>query len=129
MAICSFKSAVAQNTILVLDTLQYAQTKYYEGQQISLGQGTHSSKDFSYVSAGKKIDSLAPLPASFAKETLTIQLVYKNDFGFVIVASPSSADPGKDGYILIRVKEALMSKELLVPTPFRREMLGNLATL
>jgi hypothetical protein len=128
LAIYISSSAFAQNTILVLDTLHFANTKYYEGQKIRLGQGTNSTKDFSFISAGKKIDSLAPLPASFAMETLTIRLVYKNDFGYVIVAS-QAPDSDKDGYILIRVEQALTSKEMMVPTPFSREMLGNVASL
>ncbi len=108
-----FMTASSQTVNLVLDTLQFADTKYYEGQKIMLGSGSHSTKDFTHIKTGKHIDSLIPLPAAYANETLKVEMVFKNDFGFVIVASPENA--ARQQFILIRVEHALSSRELMKP--------------
>jgi hypothetical protein len=124
----AFIQSSAQTVNLVLDTLRFADAKYYEGQQIQLGNGTNATKDFTHIKTGKTIDSLISLPAAFANQTVTVEMVYKNDFGFVIVAS-TPGKPNKQDYILIRVEQALSSRELMKPKEISREALANVAVL
>lgn len=126
-ALLGYLDSRGQNVNLVLDTIQYANIKYYEGQKIRLGQGTDEKKEFTHIKTGKNIDSLIPLPSFYANKTITIQMVYKNDHGFVIVAAPLENSENK--VILIRVEQALSSKELMLPTPVSKEALGKLAVM
>ncbi len=122
-----FKST-GQAQALVYDTIRLADATYYEGQKIQLGAGTSDSKNFSYINTGKSIDSLIALPAAWANETLTVEMLYRNEFGFVIVASPPHKDENVP-YILIRVEHALLSRELMRPQPVTKEILASVAVL
>jgi hypothetical protein len=118
----------AQNVNLVLDTISYKDVKFYEGQEIMLGKSFAGDSIFSNVMTGPKIDSLEVLPAAFANQPLKVALLYKNDFGYVIVASPPEGASLRK-LIFIRVEQALSSRELLAPECCREKPVATVAEL
>lgn len=121
LLLMAFVNTSGQIVNTVYDTISVSDAIYYEGQKIQLGQGTNASKNFSYIQTGKTIDSLIPLPAAWANQVLTIEMVYQNEFGFVIVASPSQKSESAP-YILIRVEHALLTKELMKPKAIPKDV-------
>ena len=111
-------TASGQGNNLLLDTVHYARQTYYEGKQIRLGEGVKTDKTFAYVMIGRNVDSLKALPQGYARSLVTVELVYKNDFGYVIIASEPKGLKETDDLIYIKVEHALYNKEL---TPSKHE--------
>jgi hypothetical protein len=128
VGVITIYNSEGQTVNLILDTIQYGDMKYYEGKRIRLGKGIAEANQFAHIKMGEHIDSLLPLPASFANQTLKVETVYKNEHGYVIVAS--APENFKDvGYILIRVEQALASHELMQPKGISRQAIVNLVRL
>jgi hypothetical protein len=101
-----------QGNNLILDTVYYGSQTYYAGKDLRLGEGTGDNKSFAHIMIGPNTDSLRSLPQGYAKSIVKVDLVYKNDFGYVIIASEPRGLKETADRIYIKVEHALFNKEL-----------------
>lgn len=98
--------------VLENDTLSYAGKKYWINQEVKIGYGSGSNKDFVFVFIGSGLAGVTPLEANWAKSSFKIDKVYKQRGKYFVRGKAVDAGPLLGSKIFVDLELAIDSKEL-----------------